>query len=232
MKKIIYIILLLGITLFFTSCGKKEENVNAFKSEYESINNKENDYGYKTRELNIPEDNPFVKVPAGEIINMMNAKETFVVYFGFPSCPWCRSVLEELINSLNDAHISKIYYVDVHDIRNTFSIDEKTNELVETKKGTQEYYDLLERMGNVLTSYVIKDASGENIDTKQKRIMAPNVVVVQNGEATALETGIPESLTDPYMELSEGIKKDMKNIFDSLLEPLKNSSVCSPTTGC
>jgi 23S rRNA pseudouridine955/2504/2580 synthase len=40
-------------------------------------------------------------------------KETFVVYFGFSDCPWCRSVVEELIHVAKDLNVEKLYYAEV-----------------------------------------------------------------------------------------------------------------------
>lgn len=231
MKKIIYISLFLVLLLGITSCGKKEENLYNFKEEYESLNNQENDYGQKTRALDIPENNPFVKVEASEIVKMMDDKKTFVVYFGFASCPWCRSVLNELINASKEKNINTIYYVDVKDIRNTLKYNEETNKVEETKKGSDDYYKLLEKLDNVLSYYDLStQASFPEVDAK--RIYAPNIVIVEKGKAIGLESGIPESLTNPYMELTEEMKEDIKNKFLEVLKPLENSSVCSPSTGC
>lgn len=232
MKKYIYVSLLLVFILSITACGKKEENLYSFKVEYESLNNKENDYGQKTRALDIPENNPFVKVEASEIIKMIDEKKTFVVYFGFASCPWCRSVLGELINAAGEKNIRTIYYVDVKDIRNTLKYNEETNEVEEIKKGSDDYYKLLEKLDNVLGEYNLTDVSGKNVDADQKRIMAPNIVIVKEGSALELQTGIVSSLTDPYMDLTEEMQAEIKNKFLELLKPLEDSNLCSPSTGC
>ena len=57
----------------------------------------------------------------------MDNNETFVVYFGFADCPWCRSVLPTLLDVADDLKIDKIYYVDVKEIRNKLDVDDEGN---------------------------------------------------------------------------------------------------------
>ena len=141
MKKIL-ITLILFISIFaITGCNKKEEvkeltDAQKFKKEYESINGKEL-YGQKARELSIPENNPFVYSNANEILEKIDNKETFIVYFGFKTCPWCRSVIEELINVAEENNIDKIYYVNVKNIRDVKEIDED-GKVKTTKEGTKD----------------------------------------------------------------------------------------------
>lgn len=188
-----------------------------FKEEYESLNGKEVSEGVYHRSLNIDKTNPYRTVNASDIVEMMNNGETFYVYFGFTSCPWCRSVIETSIKVSKKKNINKIYYVNIYDIRDTLGIDSKGN-LKTTKLGSDEYYELLDLMGNVLNDYTLTDSEGKEINTNEKRIYAPNFVYVENGKAVRMISGVSSLQTDSREKLSDMIIDDMENMFTKFFE--------------
>ena len=215
MKKLVLIITIVLSLFLLTGCVDKNSDSYKFKVEYESINNKDNGHGNKYRELNIPEYNPMVYQTTSDIVKRVENKETFIVYFGFKECPWCRSVIEQLINAAKDKNIEKIYYVDVKDIRDVKQIDEDNN-ILTVQEGDKDYLTLIENFSNVLSDYTLtKD--NEKINIGEKRIYAPNIVVVSHGVAVQMEEGTPESLTDPYAKLTKKQKKEIYNKFKCLI---------------
>ena len=235
-KRSIFIVIALIIVLIITGCSyeKKDKIDDAlrFKEEYESINGDVVEgTDYKVRELTIPEDNPIVYAEANDIISMMDNNETFVVYFGFSSCPWCRSVLPILLDVAEESNIEKIYYVDVKDIRDKLEINED-GEVVTVKEGSEGYIGLLNRLDDVLDDYTL-EYNGNEVETDEKRIYAPNIVSVVNGEAKELETGISDDQNNPYMELTEDMKKDTYNKFKCSIKcVLENKNSCSSKHAC
>lgn len=231
MKNVFKIIIIILISALLCSCVSKNNNVNEdslkFKEEYENENNKTNTSGKEIRNLEIPNNNPFIYKNAKDIVNSINNKESFIVYFGFSTCPWCRSVLPSLIESAKDNNIKQIYYVDVKEIRDVLEYDENKKTVVTKQNGDESYMELLNLLSNVLSDYTLTDTSGKNIDTKEKRIYAPNIIKIENGKATDIKTGITESLTDPYMDLTDEIKEEIKKEFNIILE----SDVCTKE-GC
>lgn len=203
-----------------------------FKNEYESVNNNDLGNGKKVRELTIADNNPFVYKTPEELVKMVEEDKTFVVYFGFNTCPWCRSVITSLIDSALENGIKKVYYVDVKDIRDTYELNDN-NEAIRTKEGTNAYYRLLELLNPVLNDYTplkyeTKKGKTKEVKIDEKRIYAPNVVVVKNGEAISMESGIVEELADPYMDLDDGIKCKIKEQFNCMFEKLNtDSNTCS-----
>lgn len=203
-----------------------------FKNEYESVNNNDLGNGKKVRELTIADNNPFVYKTPEELVKMVEEDKTFVVYFGFNTCPWCRSVIISLIDSALENGIKKVYYVDVKDIRDTYELNDN-NEAIRTKEGTDAYYRLLELLNPVLNDYTplkyeTKKGKTKEVKIDEKRIYAPNVVVVKNGEAISMESGIVEELADPYMDLDDGIKCKIKEQFNCMFEKLNtDSNTCS-----
>lgn len=232
MKKNIIIILLLISTFLITACNNKVENKDAlkFKEEYEKINNTKTSSGKITRELSIPEDNPFIYKTAREINELIENEETFLVYFGFASCPWCRGSIESLIQAAQEKSLTQIYYVDVYDIRSSLKLDEN-NKVVTVKEGSADYYKLLKNLDNVLNDYNLTTSSGTLVPTNEKRLYAPSIVSIVKGKATLLETGITQKETDPYMELSSEIKSTKKDLFIKVIKEVTQSNICTPD-GC
>jgi len=158
---------------------------------------------------------------------MLNNKESFVVYFGFNSCPWCRSMIENLIKAAKDTNTKTIYYVDVLNIRDVIKVD-STGETYKEKAGDSYYMQLLTMIGNVLEDYILTNA-GQKIETGEKRIYAPNVVVVENGKAVRMTTGVSDKETDSYMELTDEINKES---YDMLKEALESNTTCTKEGAC
>ena len=244
MKKSIIVFIMILSVFTLTACkskndSKKEDNSNSnvstdaleFKKEYESLNGTESSSGKTIRTIEISEDNPFIYKTEDDIVSLMDKKESFVVYFGFPTCPWCRSVIPTLINVSKDLDIDTIYYVNVYDIRNVLSV--KDGKIEETTKGSDGYYKLLDKLDNVLSDYSLKDEDNKEVDTKQKRIYAPNIVVVINGKAKKLVTGISEKQKDGYEELTDEMKEDSYKIFEDALKIYKDDSAsCTLDSKC
>lgn len=263
-KKIIGIALIIAIfiglaaTIVYIFTELKEEtdiqiqtsettDAKKFKSEYEDINGKEAGEGKTYRVLTIDENNPMKYSVASDIVNKINNNESFVVYFGFSECPWCRSILESLLESAKEYNIDNIYYVDVKNIRDVYSLNEN-NELVRTTEGTDSYYTLLNKLANVLDDYKplkyeLKQKNKKKkvitVEIGEKRIYAPNVVLVKNGTPLLMTTGISDKLTDPYMELTDEMKNYAKNEFGKLFEEINpktttttESNICDGHSNC
>lgn len=232
MKKIISILLIVVLMISVTGCviSNDIKDSEKFKEEYESQNGKKSKSGKENRKVSISEDNPFVYTTAEEISKKMDNKETFIVYFGFSTCPWCRSIIEELIKCAKDSKVDKIYYVDVLDIRDTKELDEDGT-IKTTKEGTKGYKELIDKMSNVLSDYTTTK-EGKEISLEEKRIYAPNVIAVVNGKATKLEEGISEELKDPYMELTEEMKKYTYNSFKCIFKCLEEAETVCTSKAC
>ena len=232
MKKYISIILVLVLSLLVVGCSNEKTDAMKFKEEYESVNNKVNEHTKKeNRELNIPKNNPIVYATAEDIVKRIDNKETFIVYFGFAECPWCRSVIEQLLKVAEEKKVEKIYYVDVLNIRDVREIAEDGT-ITTTTEGSKGYMDLLTRLDSVLADYTLTDENEEEVSAEEKRIYAPNVVAISRGEAIQLETGISPKLTDPYSKLTDNIKKYAYNKFKCLIKCLEEDSATCQKNSC
>ncbi len=229
MKKKILFILLIGFCfLALASCSKKENNevlsdALKFKEEYEKLNGAKNSSNKEHRTLSISEDNPFVYATSKDIVDMVDNKGTFYVYFGSSYCPWCRSVMEEFIKVAKEQNIAKVYYVDIWDgdhveiLRDTYTLD-KNNKLVLSKEGGEYYQDILQRFDNVLSDYTLTDSKGKTVKVGEKRIFAPNFIYVEEGVAKKITEGISSKQKDSREELTEEILKDENKMFKEFFE--------------
>ena len=225
-KKILLIIILLIGIISITGCEKKElTDAERFKEEYESINNKTINKK-KVRKVSISKDNPIIYKDAKEIIEMMDSKKTFIVYFGFNDCPWCRSMIETMLEVAKDYKIDEIYYVDIKDIRDEKELDKDGN-IKTTKEGTTDYLELLNRLDNLLEDYKVND-----ISMNEKRIYAPNIVAITNGNPLEMTTGISDDQKDPYEDLTDEMKNTMYKKIECLAKCVNEASTVCKKNAC
>lgn len=237
-KKTIFLFLIIVAALVFgfiykTNSDYKQTDAYKFKTEYESLNGVENDYGKTYRSLNIDKKNRMIYSTAKEIVEKTKNKETFIVYFGFSKCPWCRSMIENLVD-LSIKNEIDIYYVDVLDIRDT--IEYVDGDYKTTKEGDKYYMELIELYKDVLSDYTIKLPEGENPSMDkyipEKRIYAPNVVAVVNGEAKEMVEGVSEELTDPYGEITEEMNKASIKQLECIFKCINEAGICTGPSSC
>ena len=234
MKKIISLILILVVAITLTACNSEKSNKDAlaFKEEYESLNGKKNKKGTEYRKIDIDDENPYVKVSAEKIVEMINNKETFYLYVGDSMCPWCRSVLEESIEVARDNEIEKIYYIEIWDdegneiLRDKYEL--KDGKINKVSDGTKAYKELLKKFDKVLSNYTLKDEDKNEIEVGEKRIFAPNYFYIENGKVKKMIEGISEKQVDPYEVLTDDILDDEEEQFEDLF---KSDSTCK-VGGC
>lgn len=224
MKKKVFLILILFIGLFVTGCSANNKDALKFKEEYEKINGDKTSYSdNKYRTLKIDKNNPYVYSNAKEILEKINNKETFYVYFGSSYCPWCRSVIEKSIETAEKNNIKKIYYVDIWNgfhneiLRDTYKLNDE-NEVEKEKDGTKEYYKLLEKFDNLLEDYTLTTDDGEEVKVGEKRIFAPDFIYVENGVAKKITSATSEKQKDADAKLTQEILKDEENYFNDFFK--------------
>ncbi len=222
MKKFFLSSILLLFLIISCGCTKEPTEITdaqKFKQDYESLNGQTNASGIKHRNVSIPSDNPFVYATAEEVAEKINNQESFYVYFGFNSCPWCRSAIEMAIKIAKEKNIQKIYYVDVLNIRDTLELD-ANNKVVTKTKGSDGYYKLIEQLKNVLSDYTLKDSKGNSVKTNEKRIFAPNYVRIVEGKAEKLVEGTSDKQKDSHADLTEELLNDEEKIFTDFFKEI------------
>lgn len=229
---LLFILIIIGIVIgaiLVKNNNYKKTDAYKFKTEYEKLNGETSKSGKKYRELDIPKNNRMKYSTAKEIVKKIDNNESFVVYFGFAACPWCRSMVNNLID-LSIKNKVDIYYVDVYDIRDILEVVD--GKIKTTKEGDKYYMELLDRLDLVLSDYSLTDEEGKKIETKEKRIYAPNVVTVVNGLPEKMVEGISEDLKDPYGKITDKMKKDSVSQLKCIFKCLEKSNVCTKKSSC
>lgn len=184
----------------------------SFKTEYESLNNNENLHVQVPEDLNI-------HLLDFEGVKTMLSSGSWVLYFGFPTCPWCRNLLPELFVTLKQNQIFDLYVFDPKTIRDTKKLDEQWNIITEVETSV-EYQRLLDRMDNILPAY-----KGLN-DEKIKRLYVPFLVVIKDWEIIGHHLSTLEEQEDPKIPLTDAQKKKLQNQLTTKIFPLINTT-CS-----
>ena len=203
-----------------------------FKEEYENLNGKTNENSKKKyRTVKIDSKNKIIYSSAKEVLKMMEEKKSFVVYFGFDSCPWCRSVVEN-VSKISKELDEDIYYVDVKEIRDVYELDDE-NKPELTKEGDKNYLKLIKKLDSVLKEYTLTTDDDNEVKVGEKRIYAPNIVSIIDGSAKELTTGLSDKQTDGYMNLTDEMKQESyKKIKKVVQEVVNHNNTCDLDKGC
>ena len=156
---LITLIIVIFSLIFLLKQDKKislnEENSGkTFKQEYEKLNNTKDSEGKEYPKINISSNNIIKYSYEQEILNIFTNKQDGVVYFGYPSCLYCRSSVEVLLDTAEKTKLDEIYYIDTEKI----DVSKELNNILKESITEEEY-----------TSLVIFITDGEivsyNIDT-------------------------------------------------------------------
>ena len=195
---------------------KYTEDQLAFKKAYEDLNGQIRDKDGKTiRTLNIDSNNPVDILTEEETVDVLE-NGTGIIYMGFTDCPWCRTMVPVLLNTLKNTGIEKLYYLDIKDIRSTYVLNNK-NKAVKEKDGTAGYYKILELLDKELENYTLTTSKGKIVKTGEKRLLAPTVVFVKEGKVVGIHVGTVDTQKDPYKDLTEEQITELSNIYTQLI---------------
>lgn len=201
---IIVVIALVIAILFFLLNNKGMSDGERFKQEYEELNDSH-------LEVNIDSDNMIKYIGLEEAIDIIK-NDTGVIYFGYPSCPWCRNAVPVLLDAASSTSLDTIYYVNAYNIRDVKEIDDDGN-IVTTNEGDRLYDDLLGVLDDILDPYTITDDNGEVIDLGEKRLYVPMVLFVKDGEVVSYHLSTVDSQEDSSISLNDSQRDELYNIY-------------------
>ena len=218
-------ILVIGFCAFLILTKEEDEVLSdalKFKQEFESYNGAKysGDYDGNLIEVNILEDNPFVYKSAKEIVDIMKNDDAYIL-FGYATDPVTRKSIEVLLDALNERNIDTVYYVDIKDIRDEYSVSWPT-ELI--KKGSESYQEIKEILGDVLNEYYVNDfANNMRYDTGDVGLYSPTFVAISKKTVLGFHEIVNEVLDGYYDELSTKEKETLKTSYLEVIDS-KNSS--------
>lgn len=201
---IIVVIALVIAILFFLLNNKGMSDGERFKQEYEELNDSH-------LEVNIDSDNMIKYIGLEEAIDIIK-NDTGVIYFGYPSCPWCRNAVPVLLDAASSTSLDTIYYVNAYNIRDVKEIDDDGN-IVTTNEGDRLYDDLLGVLDDILDPYTLTLDNGEVIDLGEKRLYVPMVLFVKDGEVVSYHLSTVDSQEDPSISLNDSQRDELYNIY-------------------
>ncbi len=213
-------ILVVGLCVYFVVNDKLEESdASRFRNEYMELNDKINENGENYPNVTISDKNTINYLSQNEAVKFLK-NGTGILYLGFATCPWCRSlipVLTEVAEEKNET----INYLDILDIRSTYALE--NGSLKKIKDGTKQYYEILKILDKKLDNFTLKDEAGNIYDTGEKRIYAPTVIALSKGEITYFHVGTVESQKSGYDKLNEEQINELKQIFEKLIASKNNN---------
>lgn len=234
MKKETIIIIVLPIlcaiaaVLAYVKLINTDVDAAKFKNEYELLNEE----GYL--ELNIDKNNPMEYADYDKLLEVIE-NGTGIIYLGFPECPWCRNALPVLLDVAKENDVEIIYYMNILKERDSYVVEDDklvyaTDEDGNEKKGTEGYFKLLEALDEHLSDYVIL-FEDEEYEVGEKRIYAPTVIFVRDGEVLGLHVSTVESQENPKEGLSEEQYEELYSIYEDYILEVKGGT-CSIGTSC
>ena len=224
MKKrniLLVLVLFIGVLVLGGCTNEPRKEAIDFKREYESINNKEIREGLKYKELNIADDNPYIKVDPSEIVKKIENKETFYLYVGDSLCPWCRSGLEKAIEVAKKEGIKDIYYIDFWDDNHkeilrdlyTVEVDKKGKaKFTKTQEATDAYKVIIEAVKDYVQDYTI-DKDGKTYNVGVKRTFGGDHFYFKDGKCVKYMTLRSPKLKNAFDPLTEEVLKDQEETF-------------------
>lgn len=198
-----------------------------FKKEYESLNG-------KSKDISISSNNPIKYSSYDEVLDVIENK-TGIIYLGFPECPWCRTAIPVLFDVAKDNDINTIYYLNILNDRDSYTIedgelkyalDDSGNEI----KGTKEYFKLLDALDEYLSDYVIT-FDGKDYEVGEKRIYAPTMIFVKDGEVLGIHVSTVESQESGNDKLTDEEYDELYSIYEDFILELSNDT-CPLDSSC
>lgn len=161
---------------------------------------------FKREYTEVEDNNIFYYASYNEIIEVLT-KKTGIVFFGFPSCPWCQAYAPILDEVAKEQDSPKIYYYNIKEMR---------------KNNTQEYKALVE----IIKANLLKDEDGLT------RIYVPDVYFVKDGKIlghnndTSTKHG-----ADTKSYYTEEVRASLKITLKTLTEKVYPTN-CDDEKGC
>ena len=216
------VIVVVGFCVFlFINRDEPLTDAEKFKQEFEMYNGLVyDDLEEDVLEVSIPEDNPFVYLVGRDILDVLDNEDAYI-FFGYATCPLTRAAIEALIEVAREEDISKIYYVDIYEMRDEYEVGDS---IVPDKiiDGSDVYYEILDFFGDNLETYYVVDDNGMfRYDTGVTRLNSPTLAAIKDKEVVAMHEELVPSYdytnraltSEEYQEL----KEEYKDVFEALM---------------
>lgn len=191
------------------------------KNAFEALNGQTAANGQPYMEVHIPEDSLFEPINEEDALQLLESG-TGVLIFEFPECPWCRNMMPVVDQAAKEMALSKLYAFNIREERDQITLGD--DGLVVVNEGTEFYRKVLEILGENASVY-----DGLN-DESIRRIYAPTVFVIVDGEVLSSHVSTVDSQSDPFIPLTDAQHQELLDIYKGMFEII--SPVCLPDAGC
>ena len=202
-----------------TELPVKDQSV---KNAFEALNGQTAANGQPYMEVHVSEDSLFVPINEEDALQLLESG-TGVLIFEFPECPWYRNMMPVVDQAAKEMALSKLYTFNIREERNQITLGDD-GALVVANEGTEFYRKVLDLLGESASVY-----DGLN-DESIRRIYAPTVFVIENGEVISSHISTVDSQSDPLTPLTEAQHQELLDIYKSMFKVI--SPVCLPDAGC
>ena len=191
------------------------------KNAFEALNGQTAANGQPYMEVHVSEDSLFVPINEEDALQLLESG-TGVLIFEFPECPWCRNMMPVVDQAAKEMALSKLYAFNIREERDQITLGD--DGLVVVNEGTEFYRKVLEILGENASVY-----DGLN-DESIRRIYAPTVFVIVDGEVLSSHVSTVDSQSDPFIPLTDAQHQELLDIYKGMFEII--SPVCLPDAGC
>lgn len=219
-NKIIFIIILVITISVIVLCGysvfknkdREIEDSIKFRDEYMELNGKLNELTNSNYiDVLLSDNNTFKYKSSKEIVKILDSK-TGIIYFGNPTNTMSR-LLVPILDNLGKEYKENIYYLNISEISTSFILS--SGKINKVQKGSDEYYKILKSLDKYLSDFELQDEEGNVYNAKEKRIIIPTVIAINNGKISGFyENKIDELQYDTLNK--EEIEKSLRDLFDSI----------------
>lgn len=180
-----------------TTGSGSETSGDEFIDEYTALNGQVSRGGVPFLDVDLPDDHLYDAASEDEIRALLGDGDG-VIYFGFPSCPWCRNAVPPLDEAGKETGIERIHYVNPSDMRDQ---GPRRNQ-----QETSEYYEfLLDELGEFAPEHPQRPG--------ERTILVPLVATVTDGEIVSAHLGSAPSQTDPSQPLTDSQREELIGIY-------------------
>ena len=192
--------------------GEPEDAAALWKEEYESLNGEKTESGELYPTVYISEELT-VAFPTEEEVLGLFRDGTGILYFGFPECPWCRTLLPVLSEVLSEYPGITLYSCDLRPERDEYRM-EANGEIRQIREGTEFYGRLLSVLDGWIGPY-----QGLNDDTL-KRIYMPTLVFLKDGAILSVHINTVDGQKSGYDPLTDEQREELKSALTESVQAL------------
>lgn len=186
-----------------------EETAASWREEYEALNGETDEDGRPWPTVIIPEDLPVLFPTEEEALGLFR-DGTGILYFGFPSCPWCRTLLPVLSEVLTEHPEITLFCRDLREDRDEYRLDAGGSPRL-VRKGTAFYGELLSLLGEWLGPY-----QGLN-DESLRRVYMPTLVFLRDGEIQSVHIGTVDGQESGFDPLTDEQRAELRSVLEEAI---------------